>query len=489
MHKAAYPSFLFYGEFFLKSEKSSHPWRHLGVPAALLGGFLLGFILRGSDLSNEAPDPGNDELLEKDSTVIPPANPKAFVKAAQKKASTPSTGWDEKTIRSLGLAEIKNRLNQLTNWPPGPDADRVERWLVKRWAAWEPREACQYAYMAVLQGAETSLLEEPVKVWAEISPAAASAWAGNLGSPSLRNLAVRLVFRIWAEKDSAAAAQAAGKLRSAAARTAATVAVAPPQARKNFSAAMDWARGLPGPKRQKTLEEILGEWTKRDPAAAATWLIQQPGDVQWSLVAKLAADWVRKDPASALAWGQGNARGLETGSELASGPVQRKFFEAALANLIGADPEAAAAWLNSPAGQPYLETRAAPLAGRWTALDPAEAATWAMGLTNPQARQAALAAVAGTWGRIEPAEAGNWISTLEPGPFRDGALLAYCNAISAYDAAVAASWANRINQPGPREAAMTAVFKQWSQYDEKAARNFILQNPNLSPAARQRILQ
>lgn len=217
--------------------------------------------------------------------------------------------------------------------------------------------------------------------------------------------------------------------------------------------------------------------------------MQQPGDVQWSLVGKLAADWVRKDPVTAMAWGQGHARGLETGSELASGPVQRKFFEAALANLIGADPEVAATWLVSPAGQPYLETRAVPLAGRWTALDPTEAAAWAMGLTNTLARQAALGAVAGTWGRIEPAEAGNWISTLEPGPLRDGALLAYCNAISAYDAAVAATWANSISQPGPREATLTAVFKQWRRYDEAAARNFILQNPNLSPAARQRILQ
>jgi hypothetical protein len=112
-----------------------------------------------------------------------------------------------------------------------------------------------------------------------------------------------------------------------------------------------------------------------------------------------------------------------------------------------------------------------------------------MGLTNAQARGAALGAVAGTWGRIEPAEAGNWISTLEPGPLRDGALLAYCNAISAYDAAVAASWANSISHPGPREATLTAVFKQWRRYDEVAARNFILQNPNLSPEARQRILQ
>jgi hypothetical protein len=67
-------------------------------------------------------------------------------------------------------------------------------------------------------------------------------------------------------------------------------------------------------------------------------------------------------------------------------------------------------------------------------------------------------------------------------------LLAYCNALAAYDAPVAAAWANTISQAAPREAALDAAFKQWSRYDPGAARNFILQTPALSPAARQRIL-
>jgi hypothetical protein len=451
-------------------------------------GFILGFVIRGPVLKLQEPGFQIEDSFNTNPVLTPPPAKQTSAKASPQRVSDPSRGWDEKSIQSLPLKDIKARLTQLSTWPAGPEADRVERWLVKRWAALEPREACQYAYAAVLQGAETSLLEESVKVWAEISPPMASNWASSLGSPSLRDLAVRIAFQVWAGKDAAAATQAAGKLRSASARTAATVAVAPPQARKNFSTAMDWARSLPGAKRQKTLEEILGEWTKRDPAAAANWLIQQPGDVQWSLVGKLAADWVRKDPATALAWGQGNARGLETGSELAAGPVQRKFFEAALANLIGADPEAAATWLNSAAGQPFLETRAAPLAGRWTTLDPQEAAAWALNLPATTARHAALGAVAGTWGRIEPQEAGQWITSLPTGAARDSALVAYSGALAAYDAPVAAAWANTISEPAPREAAITAAFKQWNRYDPGAARNFILQNGSLSPAARQRIL-
>lgn len=468
--------------------KANQPWKKLGIPAALFASFALGFGLRGPVLN--PPEPGSFDQEETEAEVVVSAIAKKTpAKTSPSKSEQKTTAWDEKTIRSLGLPEIKLRLNQLSSWPPGPQTDQVERWLVKRWAALEPREACQYAYAAVLQGAETSLLEEPLRVWAETSPTMASSWAGSLGSPSIRDFAVRLVFRIWADKDSSAAAAAAAKLRSAAARTAAIIAVAPPQARKNFSAAMQWARGLPGSRRQKTLEEILGEWTGRDPASAATWLIQQPGDVQWSLIAKLAADWVRKDPATALSWGQGNAAGLEVGSELAAGPVQRKFMESAVANLIGADPETAAAWLVSPSGRPYLETRAAPLAGRWTTLDPQEASAWALSLPESPNRNAALGAVASTWGVIEPQEAGSWISKLTPGTSRDTALHAYCTALSAYDAPSAAVWANGISQPGLREAALNAVFNQWEKLNPSAARNFILQNSQLTPAAQQRILR
>lgn len=469
--------------------KASRSWHPLAIPAVLLAGFVSGFVLRGPVLEFTAPVSPEEGFTEASAVTVHETVKKKETKTTPSKSSQTAPGWDEKTIRALGLAEIKNRLNQLASWAPGPEADRVERWLIKRWATLEPREACQYAYVAVLQGAEISLLEGPLRVWAETSPVMASAWAGSLGSPSIRDFAVRLVFGIWAGKDSSAAVAGVAKLRSAAARTAATMAVAPPQAQKNFTAAMSWARGLPGSKRQKTLEEILGEWTRRDPASAATWLIQQPGDVQWSLVAKLAADWVRKDPATALRWGQGNTAGLQVGSQMASGPVQRKFMEAALANLIGADPEAAASWLASSAGQTYLDLRAAPLAARWTALEAQEAATWALNLPESPARNAAIGAVAGTWGRIDPQEAGSWIEKLPSGSSRDTALQAYSTAISAYDAPVAAGWANGISQPGPREAAFNGVFKQWEKMDPAAARTFILQKAQLSPAAQKRILQ
>lgn len=213
--------------------KANQPWKKLGTPAALFAGFALGFGLRGPVLN--APQAGsfNQEETETED-VVPAGVKKPPAKTSPPKPEQKTTAWDEKTIRSLGLPEIKLRLNQLSSWPPGPQTDRVERWLVKRWATLEPREACQYAYAAVLQGAETSLLEEPLRVWAETSPTMASSWAGSLGSPSIRDFAVRLVFGIWAGEDSSAAAAAAAKLRSAAARTAATMAVAPPRPGKIF---------------------------------------------------------------------------------------------------------------------------------------------------------------------------------------------------------------------------------------------------------------
>jgi len=171
--------------------------------------------MRGPHLPEENPILPIEDSAETPSVPVPPATKTASAKKSPGKASDSSARWDEKSIRSLGLAEVKNRLNQLSTWPPGPNADRVERWLVKRWASLEPREACQYAYAAVLQGAETSLLEESIKVWAEISPAMASNWASSLGSPSLRDLAVRVAFQVWAGKDATAAAQAQTTVKDA----------------------------------------------------------------------------------------------------------------------------------------------------------------------------------------------------------------------------------------------------------------------------------
>ena len=399
------------------------------------------------------------------------------------------TKWDEKTIRTLSLSEIRSRLTQLSTWTPGPLADQTERWLVQRWAALEPQAACQYAYTAALLGAEEVMLMEALAIWTKADPATAARWAGNLGSPSLRDSSIRTVYSTWAKIDSTAAAKSISSLRPASARGIASAATAPPHAGKNFATAMQWARALPGPVREKTLDAILGEWTRRDPAGAASWLIQQPGDIQWALISKLASDWVRKDPTSALSWGLGQSTEVTLGSKLAVGPIQRKFFEAALGSLIGSDPQGAANWLASPMGQPFFTSRIGSVAGRWTSMDPMEAVSWSLSLSKEADRNSAIGAVAGTWARTDPQAAGQWIRSLNDPDLRDTALNAYCGSLSPYDAGAAAQWAVDISAPSVRKSAVKAAVTRWLQYDPAAARQFILSTPSLDQETKEKLLR
>jgi hypothetical protein len=423
-------------------------------------------------------------LLASSNTTKGVSNSSTITNSAKKE-----TKWDEKTIRTLSLSEIRSRLTQLSTWTPSPLADQTERWLVQRWAALEPQAACQYAYAAALQGAEESMLMEALAIWTKTDPTTAARWAANLGSPSLRDSSIRTVYSTWAKFDSNAAAKSISSLRPASARGIASAATAPPHAGKNFATAMQWARALPGPVREKTLDAILGEWTRRDPAGAAGWLIQQPGDVQWALISKLAADWVRKDPSSALSWGLGHSTEVTLGSKLALGPIQRKFFESALGTLIGTDPQGAANWLASPMGEPFFTSRIGSVAGRWTSMDPMEAVSWSLSLGKESDRNAAIGAVAGTWAKTDPQAAGQWVRSLADPSLRDNALNAYCGSLSPYDAGAAAQWAVEISSPGKRKNAVLAAVNRWIQYDPAAARQFILNTPALDQATKEKLLR
>jgi hypothetical protein len=457
------------------------------IPSALFLGFLLGTFFGRPLLFSPSSEssPSTQTPTSSDSDPKKPTSLSSPIASSAKKEK----GWDEKTIQSLSLSEIRTRLSQLSTWSPGPGADQAERWLIQRWATLEPAAACQYAYTAVLQGAEEGLLMDALAIWANAKPSEAARWAGNLGSPSLRDSAIRTVYAVWAKKDSTAAAQSISSLRPASARGIASAATAPPHAGKNFASAMLWARALPGPLREKTLDAILGEWTRRDPAGAASWLIGQPGDVQWALIAKLAADWVRKDPSAALSWGLGQSTEISLGSKLAVGPIQRKFFEAALGTLIGTDPQGAANWLASPTGQPFFTSRIGSVAGRWTSMDPQEAVNWSLSLPKESDRNSAISAVAGTWARTDPEAAGQWVRSLNNPSLHDTALNSYCGSLSPYDAASAAQWAVEITSPNLRNGAMESAINRWMQYDPAAARQFILSTPALDQAIKQRLLR
>ena len=445
---------------------------------SLLAGGILGYLFgsggnarTGPRAIVKAPDSSIEPVTLPEATEQKPFRPLGAAPVRKKES------WDEKTVASLPLAEVLGRLGRIPSMKPGTETDLRELGLVTRWAAFQPKAACEYAYQAVLAGGDESLLREAVSIWAQSAPEAAAMWASRLQSPMLRDLAVASAFRIWAARYPTSALSAIAGLPSAPARAVANVSSAQAISTSDMNRVLLWARGLPGPLREKTLQQVLGAWIRRDPSAAAEWLVRQPPEIQIPLIGRLAGDWVRKDPSAALSWSQGASVAPSLGSQLARGDLQRRAFDSALGTLIGADPEKAAAWLSGGAGRPYFSSRVGAVAGSWTSLDPVSAAAWAVAMPTGKDREAALGSVASTWTRTAPSESLQWVLSMPRVADRNIALASYGRALAGADPATAAYWSSQITDKGLREGTLAGVVSVWKTIDPGAAAQFIQSSP------------
>jgi hypothetical protein len=373
---------------------------------------------------------------------------------------------------ALTLDQVLRALALIPSLVPGDETDARELALVQRWASFEPESACDYAYHAVLDGADESLLREVVSAWARVDPASASRWASKLRSPLLRDISVSTVYGIWALTDRAAAVSSLRFFPGSSARSSAWSGMAGLSVR-NPKATLAWVMKLPGPLRERVLQQVFGFWMRRDPQAAAEWLASQTVEVQLPLVGRLASEWTRKDPMAALYWSRAAATGPLTGLQLKPGPVQRRAMEAALGSFVNSDPEGAAAWMMSGPGRPYFAQRAASISSSWTAIDPVAAASWALSLPPGRERDGALAAVASTWTRSDPSEALRWAQGNRRASDRNLALASFAITLAGTDPESAAYWSSQILDRPLREATLAQVVSQWKNINSGAAAQFV----------------
>jgi hypothetical protein len=378
----------------------------------------------------------------------------------------------QQSPQTLPLDRVLHELSLIPSMTPGEQTDARELALVLRWASFQPERACDYAYHAVLDGADESLLKEAVTAWARVDPSSAARWAARLRSPLLRDLAVSTASGIWTMKNQAAALSALKSLPGSAARSSALSGMAGVSVR-NPKQALDWAEKLPGPLRERTLQQLFGSWMRRDPLAAADWLSNQPLEVQLPLAGRLAGDWVRKDPQAALFWTRAAPTGPLTGPQLPPGPVQRRAMEAALGGFVSSDPEAAAAWMTTGAGRTFFPQRVGSLASSWTSIDPEAALGWASTIPAGRERDTAVGAIASTWTRADPSEALRWIQAIRRGADRNTALSSFSGALAGIDPRAAAYWSSQITERPLREATLSQVISQWRSINPGDAAQFV----------------
>ncbi len=195
-----------------------------------------------------------------------------------------------------------------------------------------------------LRGSEFGVLL--VRRWAETEPAAAAAWAQELGGE--RDELLKHVASVWSNTDLNAATEWAKALVEGEGQQAALLAVTEETIRQQPASALELAASLTSEtEREHVTIRALNEWATQEPVSALRW-VASITDIKWQqqLKASLIPTVASIDGASGA---QLTTAWLPAGSE------QERTAVAVVQRWAQQSPEDAAAWVNRfPAGSMRL---------------------------------------------------------------------------------------------------------------------------------------
>ena len=304
--------------------------------------------------------------------------------------------------------------------------------------------------------------------WAEIDPAAATAYANLLPKSANAGELRRKALGFWAEKD--------------------------------FPAALAWAKALEvGDTRNSSLAAVAGALAKTDPAAAL----------------KLVADnFNRREAANAYsnvfaAWAENNYDAALTAALAIEDPqIRTRALQATLGKRVDADPRgvlevvktsrsqdlrwnvadrAMERWLERdftaardyaltlPAGE-LRQAMLQSVAREMTRRDPADALTWVQAITNESDRDEALESLFSTWAGRDSAAALAAAKALPEGQLRSTALSQMAQSLIDIDVTAALAAIGELPPGQARQNATQNIAYQWARIDPKAAATWMLAN-------------
>jgi hypothetical protein len=297
-----------------------------------------------------------------------------------------------------------------------------------------------------------ALLEEMVAD----DPLRALALARTESDRAVRENLLFAVFRAWARSDPSAAAAQARSL--------------PDADRLNAVAAV-----LTGAARDPATAVRLAEWLCRDDPARAR-------DYGYAAIAALAQVGEYRTAVRFAVAAEGAAAG-ESEDRL-------KWIQSAFSHWARQEPEyAALATLSLPDAGSRYEALLTVVAD-WVRIDPDGLTEFVQQLPAGADRTNTLGEALRLWVQNNPKAAADWIDRLDPSPELDAGVtaLATLPQLIAVHPEVALSWAESIDNPGQRSNALTAILRQWGGSDPVAARSYLDQSTDLSPADRATLL-
>lgn len=241
---------------------------------------------------------------------------------------------------------------------------------------------------------------------------------------------VPAVIETWAAQDVAAARGAVDALEDRWLLEPAVIALAVGWSRSGEPGLVEYLAALSSRTRQKVINRLLWKRLKREPAEA--------------LMA-----WVDALPAA--------------------GEGRRLIFEKAVWQIAEYEPEAAAAWLDTHADQPYARRAARLVAAYYLRLDTDGALAWLDSLPATPERDEALEWGFLRWLGQEPQQAEAWIRSSDVTPLLWPAVRGYARRLVQSSPEEGMTWCGKISDAEQQLSCQLDVADSWLRRDPEAA--------------------
>ncbi len=309
-----------------------------------------------------------------------------------------------------------------------------------------------------------------LQAWGKLNGAAAMAAVAELGrDPRRRGQAGIAAIRGWASVD--------------------------PEAAKAYLATVenDWEKN-------SLAHGIVSGLASSDPGAATTFVFQMDTEQRES-IANIDDQRTREgiERARAYAFDRqldtiANAQ-IERGMNIATawaeglpeGTIKASAFDRVAEGFAREDPEAAAEWVKSHAGNEYADRAIREVAEELGRDDPSAAVRWLAELPD-ESQPRAIHQSMERWTKEDPVAAGEYLTAMPASATRDAAVRSFANELDGSEPRVAADWAGTISDEQIRLETLSGVARSWIRSDPEEARTW-LPSSGLPAEQQEQVLQ
>lgn len=292
---------------------------------------------------------------------------------------------------------------------------------------------------------------------------------------------IGLFLEAWGKLDGAAAMEAVANLQGDGRRRAmASLSVISGWATVDPEAAKAHIAGAEeGWEKAMLNQGFVSGLAKSDPLAATDYVLEleaaqqanpegQNGDDRWRGFAfdrqldAIANEQLRRGTTEATSWAE----------SLPEGSIKAAAFDRVAEKFASDDPEAAAEWIKSHAGNEYAERGVREVVEELARRDPAQAASWIEELpADSQPR--AMAETFNRWTREDPVAAGEYLTSMPQSPVRDSAVSSFARELDREDPSTAAQWAATIGDAEMRTETLSSVARSWLRTNPDQAKQWL----------------